>query len=417
MTLWILLCGLALAQDAPAPTAPSPEEEERALPQPDATAVPQPRERRLPREEGRLPAEDAILEEGELDDEGFGAEIEYDGGQPVRRIPLPPAQDMPTPGGPGPDHRELPPSQLEHALEELEPVPPLIPPGAPSDQPFQPVVEPEPVAPVEITVFGPAAVRQARAVIIAEMAEMGYRPVQREGGRVVFRPPQSWMGRVTLEEDGQITFRRPVIAFRNALVHGRQGHEEVRTLPGIEPNPNIRRTPEGNVFFEGALDEGEGVTVPPIGGTVNVLPSMEKLQPIWDAVLRRITPHVEVYRQVRAKTFLMERLEMVSANLQATWRHGEPLEGSGPLPSMEDRRRAILEFWGTRLPNPEGLAVSQEVEGFLRNVVQRSDHPVTAEEAAWAEGLRQDDRPLRIAPGEVYELDERERPPQARDDF
>ena len=48
---------------------------------------------------------------------------------------------------------------------------------------------------------------------------MGYRPVDKPEGTIVFRPPERWMGRVTLDVHGDLTFGRPVVAYKSAQLH------------------------------------------------------------------------------------------------------------------------------------------------------------------------------------------------------
>lgn len=404
MILWTLLAGLALAQTDPRlpVVRPKPEpgveidDDEGGRVEPNETALPEAPD--APLLEGARGPDDRVREvQVEEDYESFH---EFPGRPPV----APP----PTTG------EVLPRSEFERVLEQMEPVPPLIPveiAADPSLAPPRPGSEPVdgPTGRIEITVFGPAAIRQARAAIVREMEDMGYRPDDQGGGVVVFRPPRSWMGRVTLQENGELSFRRPVIALRQVYLQERERDHAIRMPPGMEPNPNISRTPAGQVFYEGVLDEGAGVVLPPIEGSVYILPSMRRLRPIQEAVLERLAPYVEQYRQVRANTFLMERLDEVRAQLDALWTRGVPLEGTGRLDTMEQRRRAILDFWSTRLDNREGIAVSAVVEQFLRERVQRSEHPATEDEIRRATSRRADGRPLRIDPGTVIGLSPEDR--------
>jgi len=404
MILWTLLAGLALAQTDPRPPVvkPKPEpgieidDDEGGRVEPVETALPEPED--TPLLEGARGPDDRVRE--------VQVEEEYDS---FHEFPGRPPVAPPSTTG-----EVLPRSEFERALEQVPPVPPLIPQEIAADPSLAP---PEPgSAPVddgtgriEITVFGPAAERQARSAIVREMEDMGYRPVDQGGGVIVFRPPRSWMDRVTLQANGELSFRRPIIAFRQAYLQERERDNEVRTPPGMEPNPNISRTPAGQVFYDGVIDEGAGVVLPPIEGSVYILPDMRRLRPIREAVLERLAPVVEQYRQVRANTFLVQRLDDVRAQLDALWTSGVPLDGRGRLDTMEQRRRAILDFWASRLDNREGRAVSQVVEQFLRERVQRSDHPASEEEIRRAETRRADGRRLVIEPGTVVELSDDDR--------
>lgn len=406
MILWTLLAGLALAQTDPRPPVVRPkpqpgieiDDDEGGRVEPRETALPEPPD--TPLLEGERGPDDPVREvQVEPEYESFH---EYPGRPPV----APPR----TTG------EVVPRSEIDRALRELPPVPPLIPVEVAADPSLAPpspgtAVEPElPTGRIEITVFGPAAIRQARSAIVREMEDMGYRPIAEEGGNIVFRPPRSWMGRVTLLENGELSFRRPVVAFRRAYLQERERDNEVRLPPGQEPNPNISRTPAGQFFYEGVIDEGAGVVLPPIEGSVYILPSMQRLRPIQEAVVERLAPLVEQYRQVRENTFMMDRLDDVRVQLESTWTRGTPLEGvGGRLDTMEQRRRAILDFWSNRLDTPEGLAVTEIVEQFLRQRVQRSEFPVSEAEIRRAEARRADGRRLVIEPGTIVELTPEER--------
>ena len=81
--------------------------------------------------------------------------------------------------------------------------------------------------------------------------------------------------------------------------------------------------------------------------------------------------------------------------LQKLWDEGLPLEGEAVLATHSERRAAIYAFWSTRTDTPHGEAVRQAVEGFVRGVVQTSEHPFPADEDGWfARDLTRD--PVRV---------------------
>jgi len=145
-------------------------------------------------------------------------------------------------------------------------------------------------AALEITVWGDHAIKQARSAIIREMEAMGYRPVDRPEGTVVFRPPQRWMGRVTLDVHGDLSFGRPVVAYKSA-----QLHESVHTVE----NPNLGDDPGGLSY---PTDGGYGWTLPSGEAALWVLPARRLLAPIHKQVRERLAPRLRDYKDVVERT-------------------------------------------------------------------------------------------------------------------
>jgi hypothetical protein len=142
-------------------------------------------------------------------------------------------------------------------------------------------------ADLEITVWGDHAIKQARAAIIRDMEDMGYKPVDRPEGLVVFRPPKTWMGRVSLDVHGDLSFGRPVIAYKSAQLHDSVHNDD---------NPNLGDDPGGLAY---PVDGGEyGWTLPSGEAGLWVLPAWRLLTPIHARVRERLAPRLRDYKDV-----------------------------------------------------------------------------------------------------------------------
>lgn len=141
-------------------------------------------------------------------------------------------------------------------------------------------------APLEITVWGDHAIKQARAAIVREMVDMGYKAIDKPEGTIVFKPPQRWMGRVTLDVYGDLTFGRPVVAYKSAQLHDSFHSDE---------NPNFGDDPGGLRY---PTDEGTGTTLPSAEAAMWILPAWRLLAPIHEKVRKRVEPQLRDYRDV-----------------------------------------------------------------------------------------------------------------------
>lgn len=225
--------------------------------------------------------------------------------------------------------------------------------------------------PLEIEVWGESAIRVARGDVVQEMRGLGYRPVDREGGRVLFRPPRDrrWMGRVWLEADGALSFVRPVLVWN--------GLEEASWIDP-ETTPGFSRDR------------------PPVAGQSSwvVWPSMSLLEPAWGEVREALSPSLETYRRVLTRTDLEARLQAIPERLDLLWTLGEPLDGGAVLTTTEERREALLRYWAALPGTPEGMRAIRLVEAWLDETLGLDGGGLTEEETARAEALRGDGREL-----------------------
>lgn len=141
---------------------------------------------------------------------------------------------------------------------------------------------PDPV-PLEVTVWGEPAVRQARAAVVREARDAGWRKGREDGGRIVLKPPEPWMGRAVLDYDGTLSFRRPVVALASARLEN-----------PVEPgeNPHFDRDPGGMRYGE------DGYALPHPAGTFWFLPRRAVLDPAHARLRERLAPLLDEYREV-----------------------------------------------------------------------------------------------------------------------
>lgn len=222
------------------------------------------------------------------------------------------------------------------------------PPAPQTPQPTQEAVSSE-----EMVVFGDMEEQRQRQELEQTLLDMGYRPGHtRDNGRTVYRPEVAWHPSVIIDEDGYALIRR----------------SPVRVEPWVDGRTNLRWIS----------------CVPPftlmcvrIGGWIV---SERKLAYKKAYVAEGIDPDLQAWRAVLVANAMGRRLnEDIPDMLETIWTHGEVPLGD-PLETPQQRREAILAFWGSRACTPEGDAARQTAADFLTFVVQPSPHPVTEAE-------------------------------------
>jgi hypothetical protein len=188
------------------------------------------------------------------------------------------------------------------------------------------------------------------------MAELGYRGRVR-GDRTVYRARELWKPRVIVDHDGWMRFRSPKVTFARI---GVLGYDAASAGSGYVPVTSQ--------------------TSP--GAVVQVRFTMTP-RPVLDAKERDVSEAThELLADVRGalrERGLDLRLAELPDELQALWDEGVLTTG-GFVAGRTERRRLILDLWATRTDTPEGEAVREAVEAFLRAVVQSSPWPCTPEE-------------------------------------
>lgn len=234
---------------------------------------------------------------------------------------------------------------------------------------------PTPAAPVseEVVVWGEHHVRQARAAVIRAVEELDWsaRPKRRDGV-VIFRPPEAWMGRAHFTPSGELRFGRPVLAVKPALVPG--------SYESYDPDAVLDRR------------DSSGITP---GAGLTILPSEKRVLAAQEGLRVAVKDQVEAYVALSRVTVFRTLLAELPDRLDRLWEAGEAIDGGAVLvTSPRERRLAVLSYWGSQLDNSDGIAVSEGVEAWLRETVQRGDTPLSAEEIATAEAMRPDGRSL-----------------------
>lgn len=149
--------------------------------------------------------------------------------------------------------------------------------------------EPAGDEPLEVTVVGEVAIRDARARVIRAAEAAGWDANDRRGV-VVLRPPSSWMGRARLTYDGQLVFGRPVLAFADI---------EAQPVFDPEDNPNLAG-PAGVTtgLPAGDLGQNGGPPAPTAGARFWFLPSRGRLEGAQNRLMAAIDEDLTDYNRV-----------------------------------------------------------------------------------------------------------------------
>lgn len=252
--------------------------------------------------------------------------------------------------------------------------------------------------PLEITVWGDAAIADARRRVVSSMSEVGYQVAKRKkDGIVVFKPPANYLGRAYLTPDGELRFGQKV--FGGFGSNSDPSGSQAMLPPQEGGRPTGTERPNGKVPPPGPVYTGESQTGPgtePLTGTsgvgMSIMPSSRKSKSYQAQVLRQVNPALRAYRQVIRDTAMQQVLQALPGRLDALWAQGTPLDGGPTLTSYAQKREAVLAYWATRPATPEGQAVCLVVEEWLVEVVQRSTHPLQPGEIASVVDQRTDGR-------------------------
>ncbi len=240
------------------------------------------------------------------------------------------------------------------------------------------VAPPEPA--YEVTVWGEAAIRDARSRVIRTFEAQGWRSKDK-GDQVVFKGPRVWMGKGHLDkETGAFTFTRPRVT-----IAGLKGQQ-------LSASPNLY--PNGSTPTEGASMAAQRELGPPVPTFALQLgfPGKRKVEAKQERLFVDVREELSAYGAVIRETRFRERLAELPDRLDALWRDGVPLESGPPIATPDAKRAAILAFWATRSDTPEGEAFTRAVEVWIDATLASA--PITDAEAAAAEAQRSDGRKL-----------------------
>ncbi len=285
----------------------------------------------------------------------------------------PPAEAAPAdpPAAPDPARRLTPPGEVlrrappdvpRRAWDEPAPAPAgppgfeALPAGAELELPAE--------ADEDVTVYGVAAIRAARARLDAKMEDLGWEKREvRPDGSAVYAGPEAWLGAAIVSADGLLHFRRRWVWTTP------QRPVEMPPSGNIPYADRVARTGEPGVGVEGGLHGPAG---------------QRKVRAAHDAVREGTVDELGAIRIAIAGTAIADVLAALPARFGRLWSEGEPLAGDRVLATPEERRAALVEWWATRPATPEGLAAQRALVDFVVEVVQRSEHPFGADELAAA---------------------------------
>lgn len=208
----------------------------------------------------------------------------------------------------------------------------------------------------EVIVYADLLVERARNEVVAALEQQGYTDVKRRDGYSVMMHQRPYKGQVFLYDDGRMEFRRQSIRFGP---HKNEWAEKNKALAWLTCWTYLCTRPGG------------------------VLVGKRKFKGYEDRLVRSSQSTVHTWNERLADRGLGVRLDTLPDLLQKLWDEGLPLEGEAVLATHSERRAAIYAFWSTRTDTPHGEAVRQAVEGFVRGVVQTSEHPFPADEDGW----------------------------------
>ncbi len=241
--------------------------------------------------------------------------------------------------------------------------------------------------------WGEHALRQARAAIVRALEDQGYHAKDRNG-LTVFRPPESWMGKVSLTRDGELIFGRPVLALRGV---GGAAHtwDPGASVDAADAAGTAENLDQAWSAEQAALNPDPGLTSQAVGEVrFYALPSGDVLAGVRQRVLETVDDEIVSYQAILRETRLRETLYALPDQLDRLWTTGEAPDGTAKLATPEERRAWVLEYWATRAETPEGYAVCGAVEKWLRATVMDSESPVTEAEWRSASARRADGRVL-----------------------
>jgi len=223
----------------------------------------------------------------------------------------------------------------------------------------------------EITVYAEERVRRARADVEEQLAHMGYdEEVEKVGDRTVFRHEAPWKGEVVLHDDGWTVVRRQPLRV------------EGRKMPWTKANTGIAWA--GCFLYPWYCVRTGGVLV-----------GRNKWRAVEDRTVTGVQPQVRRWGDRIADLATARKVGNLPDRLYALWEDGVPLDGSSAVVSShQERRQALLAFWGSRTDTVWGEQVRRAVASFCRAVVQDSDHPFTDEEVSTFNASRPGEAPF-----------------------
>lgn len=209
-----------------------------------------------------------------------------------------------------------------------------------------------------IIVYGDLRVEQAREALISQLQDEGYTEIIDKGDHLVLRNEAGWKGDVLIYDDGWVRMKRQPLQF---------------------DSPDLPYAPKGSAVAWAHCVIFPMLCVKRGGWTL----SHRRWLGVSEDTLGSIAPDAEAYGDRVADRSADERTNALPALLEALWNDGTPLSGDGaPLATVEERKRALLDFWESRTDTIWGDRVRASVDAFIRAEVQTSDTPFSDDEIA-----------------------------------
>lgn len=198
----------------------------------------------------------------------------------------------------------------------------------------------------EIIVYGELAKAKARDALVQEMRSLGWKAVDKGGGRYVFKGPSAWMGKARFDpEMGNLDFSKPAVGFRLA------NYEEPAAVA-----TTTRYDADGQPV-DAQVSSGAGFWL---------LPSKRKVDAVWSDVRSATRDELDAYQAVLIGTAFEARLAAMPERLDRLWAEGVSLEpGIASVEPGEPRVRQVLAFWATRIDSAEGRRMMKAVEAWI----------------------------------------------------
>lgn len=214
-----------------------------------------------------------------------------------------------------------------------------------------------------IIVYDTAEVVRARDALSQGLRREGYARHTRVGDTVVYKHAIPWRPQVVLHDDGWIQFRNQPPRIHSP---GKAFADQGSLLNYLWCIPTLMTacvSPGTWVVSPNKVDEVKGDTL--------------------DAIRRESLSFGDAVMRARLQGRLYEEVPRL---LEKTWAEAD-------VPAAQ-RRRAIFEFWDSRVEGEAGDRVRAAVEAFMIAVVQGSKDPYTREELDGLNAGRRGERAL-----------------------
>jgi hypothetical protein len=216
-----------------------------------------------------------------------------------------------------------------------------------------------------IIVYDTAEVVRARDALTQGLRKEGYARHEREGDAEVFKHSVPWHPQVLVHDDGWIEFRNQPPRIHSP---GKSFADQGSLLNYLWCVPTLMTacvSPGTWIVSRNKVNEVKGDTLDAIRG---------QTLSFGDAVMR-----------ARLQGRLYDEVPKLLAK---TW-------ADTSVPAA-DRRRALFQFWDSRVEGEAGDRVRAAVEAFMIAVVQASKEPYGAEELATLNASRRGARALQL---------------------